>query len=185
MKKANENQEYLKKLILLAKDGDNSAFEELYNTYYTPLYRYIFVRIKNKEEAEDVTQTTFMKIWNSITSWNSNHTSPLAFFFTVARNTLIDYFRKNSHGEIVSDEAVFKYGENSGTTDNESSASELRGVLNQAISELSSEQQEIINLFYTNDLTYKEIAQITGKKEEAIRQLHSRAIKKLREIYTY
>lgn len=183
--KEDENQEHLKSLILLAKEGDKKAFEEVYTTYYTPLYRYIFTRLKNKQETEDITQATFIKIWNSITSWNSNHTSPLAFFFTVARNTLIDYFRKNSRKEIVSDEIVFNHSEEHDTPDKESISIGLHDDLTEAISKLSDEQKEIITLFYTNDLTYKEISAITGKREDAIRQIHSRAIKKLRNIYKY
>lgn len=179
-----ESKNRLKELILLAKAGDNSAFEEVYNSYYTPLFRYILVRLKDKQEAEDMTQTVFMKIWASIPSWNTDHTSPLSFFFTVARNTLIDYFRKGSHKEIVSDEIVFKFSEENGASE-ESSSRELKEVLLSAVSKLSEEQQEIIRLYYTNDLTYKEIASITGKREDAVRQIHSRAIKRLRELYKY
>ncbi len=185
MKEVDENQEHLKSLILLAKAGDDKAFEEVYNTYYTPLYRYIFTRVKNRQEAEDITATAFMKIWKSISSWDMNHTSPISFFFTVARNTLIDYFRKNAHKEIVSDEVIMQYAEENGDSDNESISVELRGAILQAVSQLSEDQQEIITLFYTNDLTYKEIAEITGKKEDAIRQTHSRAIKRLRDLYKY
>ncbi|MEK7106186.1 MAG: RNA polymerase sigma factor [Patescibacteria group bacterium] len=180
-----EKQEHLKELILQAKAGDDSAFEEVYTLYYTPLYRYILVRIKNKQEAEDIAQTVLMKIWGAIQTWDSKHTSAIAFFFTVARNTLIDYFRKSSRKEIVSDEIVSIYAEEGAGVDEESNSRELREVLSQATTQLSEEQQEIITLLYTNDLTYKEIATITGKREDAIRQLHSRAIKKLREIYKY
>jgi RNA polymerase sigma factor for flagellar operon FliA len=67
----------------------------------------------------------------------------------------------------------------------ESKSRETREVILQAISELSEEQREIITLLYTEDLTYKEISSITGKREDAIRQIHSRAIKKLRELYKY
>ena len=176
------DQEHLKELILSAKDGDKGAFEEVYSTYYIPLYRYILTRLKSKQESEDMTQAVFIKIWNALPSWNESHSSPLSFFFTVARNTMIDYFRKNSRRkEIVSDERVAKESENH-TTD-ASNARELKEVLTQAISELTEDQQEIVNLIYTHDRTYQEIAEITGKNEDAIRQTHSRAIKKLREIY--
>jgi RNA polymerase sigma-70 factor (ECF subfamily) len=87
MKEVDNNQENLKSLILQAKEGNSSAFEEIYRNYYTPLFRYILTRIKDKAEAEDMTQVVFMKIWKSIASWNIEHTSPLSFFFTVARNT--------------------------------------------------------------------------------------------------
>lgn len=180
-----DKQDRLKKLILLAKNGDEQAFDEVYNTYYTPLFRYIFTRIKDKGEAEDMTQIVFMKIWQAIAGWSDEHTSPIAFFFTVARNTMIDHFRKNSHKEIVSDEVVDMFAEVKGGTDDESKKRELGEIMQQAVAKLSEEQQEIITLFYTNDLTYKEIADITGKREDAIRQLHSRAIKKLRDLYKY
>jgi len=179
-----QNQEYLKELIIRARDGEENAFEEVYSTYYTPLYRYILSRVKNKQEAEDLTQTVFLKIWKALPSWNTNHTSPLSFFFTVAHNSMIDHFRKNSSKEIISDEVVADHLES-----NDDSAYEdikydnTQEILKQAILKLSDDQQEIINLFYTNDLSYKEIAEITNKKEDAVRQIHSRAIKKLRELY--
>jgi RNA polymerase sigma-70 factor (ECF subfamily) len=178
-----QDQERLKELILCAKGGDNAAFEEVYSTYYTPLFRYIVSRIKDRQEALDMTQIVFVKIWNALPRWNTDHTSPLSFFFTVARNTLIDYFRKNAHKEIVSDEIVSIFAEENGTSDEASTARELGEALRNAVSQLSSEQQEIITLYYTHDRTYKEIAQITGKREDTIRQIHSRAIKKLRSLY--
>ncbi len=177
-----KQQQRLRELILLAKNGDAGAFEEVYTAYYTPLFHYIVTRIKDRQEAEDMTQTVFMKIWNSIPTWNESHTSPLAFFFTVARNMMIDYFRKSSHKEIVSDLVVSSFAESHGTIE---SGSELRELMTQAVRKLSEEQREIINLLYVNDLSYKEIAVVTGKREDAIRQIHSRAIKKLREIYEH
>ena len=185
MSEDQEKQERLSRLILLAKSGDDSAFDEIYNIYYTPIFRYIIIRIKDRQEAEDMTQTVFLKIWDYLPKWNTKHTSPLAFFFTVARNTLIDYFRKNTHREIVSDEIVNANTEENGSSDDESKTYELKEVLSQAILKLSLEQREIITLFYTHDLTYKEIATITNKREDAIRQIHSRAIKKLRSLYIY
>jgi RNA polymerase sigma-70 factor (ECF subfamily) len=179
------DQEDLKKLILLAKEGDQGAFEKVYTMYYTPLFRYIILRIKDKEEAEDMTQTVFMKIWNSIPHWDAGHTSPLAFFFTVARNTMIDHFRKNSHKEIVSDEIVKDLRDKESYSDKDAETRELRDVLMALIDKLTLEQKEIITLFYTNDLSYREIAAITGKREDAIRQIHSRAIKKLRDLYQF
>jgi RNA polymerase sigma-70 factor (ECF subfamily) len=180
-----EDREHLKSLISLAKSGDKVAFEEVYTTYYTPLFRYILARIKNRQDAEDMTADVFLKIWNYIPKWDSDHTSPISFFFTVARNTLIDHFRKNFHKEIVSDEVVSIFADENGEADEESKSRETREVILQAISELSEEQREIITLLYTEDLTYKEISSITGKREDAIRQIHSRAIKKLRELYKY
>lgn len=176
-------QKKLKNLILSAKEGSDEAFEEIYKDYYTPLFRYIYIRIKDKAEAEDMTQTVFMKIWKYIPSWNVEHTSPLSFFFTVAKNTMIDYFRKNDNREIVSDEIVANLSQAKESGENISREREIGELMKDAISKLSVDQQEIITLYYVNDMTYKEISEIVEKKEDAIRQLHSRAIKKLRSIY--
>jgi RNA polymerase sigma-70 factor, ECF subfamily len=180
-----QDETILKSLIIQAKNGDPYAFEKMYKEYYTPLFRYIYTRIKNKQDAEDITQTVFIKIWNALPSFNDSHTSPLSFFFTVARNTLIDFFRKSSHKEIVSDEIIINHKDIDQSTDKENTNNELREILSNTIKELSEEQQEIITLIYTNDFTYSEVASITGKREDAIRQIHSRAIKKLRTLYTY
>ncbi len=177
-----QKQEELKRLILEAKSGNDKAFEQIYSSYYTPLYRYILSRIKHKDEATDMTQNVFIKIWGAIPNWNENHTSPLSFFFTVARNSMIDYFRKNSHREIVSDEIVGARAEAVAEKENFDD-SDLHEVLFEVVARLSEEQQEVINLFYVSDMSYKEISEITGKREDAIRQVHSRAIKKLRELY--
>lgn len=183
MKEVDNNQENLRSLILQAKEGSGEAFEEVYRNYYTPLFRYILTRIKDRAEAEDMTQVVFMKIWKYIPSWNTEHTSPISFFFTVAKNTLIDHFRKKSNKEIVSDEIIYNFSLSKDSGEDISKDRELKEEMRNYILKLSSDQQEIIILYYMNDLTYKEIAQITGKQEDAIRQLHSRAIKKLREMY--
>ncbi len=182
MSGASTDQEYLKELIVRAKNGEKEAFEEVYALYYTPLFRYILIRVKNKTEAEDMTQTVFLKIWNAIATWNTNHTSPLSFFFTVARNTLIDFFRKNTHREIVSDEIVTNATNQYHTSHDMGKERDDQELLHEAILCLSEEQQEIITLFYMNDLSYKEIAIITRKREDAIRQMHSRALKRLRKL---
>lgn len=183
MKEEEAKQEALKSLIIQAKNGEGEAFEEIYTTYYTPIYRYMVSRIKDSDTATDLTQTVFIKIWNSIPNWNPSHTSPIAFFFTVARNTLIDHFRKSSSKEIVSDEVVYKHTDSKMRTDADATRVELKEDMSKAIASLSSDQQEVIRLLYGDDRTYEEIAEITGKREDAIRQTHSRALKKLREIY--
>lgn len=178
-----DNQESLKRLIILAKRGNKDAFGEVYESYYTPLFRYILSRIKDRSEAEDMTQAVFIKIWNSLPRWKEEHTSPLSFFFKVAHNTLIDYFRKNKNRELVSDEIVNTALDNEPWNDKDNTDRETAELMKQITLSLSDEQQEIITLIYTNDLTYEEISKILGKREDAIRQAHGRAIKKLRELY--
>lgn len=177
------NQEDLKRLILDAKNGNSKAFEEIYSELYTPLFQYVYKRLKNKQDTEDIIQMVFIKIWNSINSWKPAHTSPLAFFFTVARTSIIDHFRKKSSKDLVSDEIVQEHIESYDKTMDSVYINDDVEKLKKALNELSEEQREIIELYYMNEFSYKEISKIIEKREDAIRQTHSRAIKKLREIY--
>lgn len=123
-----------------------------------------------------------MKVWKFLPNYKEEHTSPTSFFFRVARNTLIDHIRKRR--EIVSDKIVIESLIDKPFKDKEIDNIQTKEILDQIKKYLTEEQQEVIVLIYTNDLNYKEISEITNKKEENIRQIHSRAIKKLRDLYT-
>lgn len=175
---------YLQNLMREAKHGNSHAFEAIYEEYYTPLFRYIRSRVRNTADADDITQTVFMRIWSGLPKWNESHTSPTAFFFHIARNIIIDTFRKKSYSEVVSNEIVSVKIETESVHPNLDTSQDVEAEkILSYVKELSDEQQEILSLLYTNDLSYREIAEILGKNEDAIRQTHSRAIKKLRTRY--
>ncbi len=167
-------------LLNLAKKGDPEAFDAIYKEFLTPVYRYIFLRIRHKETTQDLTQAVFIKIFKSLNKIN-DFEHPLAYFFTVSRNTVIDYYRSAKHTENLPDDIFLE----DTTSKNANEALNTEADLNQvkkAIIKLSPEQKEIILLKYFQDLTNKEISQLLGKSEEAVRQLQSRAIKKIREL---
>ena len=89
-----DNEIDAKELMRLAKDGDSEAFGLLYSKYFVPVFRYIYLRLKNKEEAEDLAQTVFLRVYKSLTRFRDQGKEPLAYFFTIARNAIIDYWRK-------------------------------------------------------------------------------------------
>ena len=94
---------------------------------------------------------------------------------------MIDYFRKNSHKEIVSDEIISKFSEENGYTERNSEKREIKEEILKAISQLSTEQQDILTLFYTNDLSYKEISEIMQLSISSVESLLFRARKNLQK----
>lgn len=176
----NHNEEYL--LLERAKDGDTSAFGTLYQLYFAPTYRYIFFRVKHTEEAEDLTQSVFVRVYATIVDYEHRGKPLLAYLYTVARNIIIDYWRKKK--SIIMDDperlqteidAVHKI------------LPELQDpfdtkILHTAIEQLTDDQQEVVVLRFLNDLPNRDIAEQLGKSEEAIRQLQSRALKALRSL---
>lgn len=170
-----------KELIRLAKNGDKNAFGLLYKSYYVPIFRYIYARIKNKEDTEDLVQTVFMKAYRSIQTFKEKNQEPLAYFFTVARNTVIDYFRKSKYTSVKDVEFFENIADHKGSPEELFEQNENSKFLYKSIQELSENQREIIILKFINELSNKEIANLLGKKEDAIRQMQSRALKVLRE----
>lgn len=178
------SQADLKVLMRLAKEGDADAFAKIYEAYFVPVFRYIRLRVKSKQDTEDLTQIVFLKVYQSISRFEEHNRSPLAYFFTVARNTVIDHWRKKKdilleNPENESAEIVQAAEDPVDIVQN----NETAAALQRAIQELTEEQQSVIILKFINDLSNKEISDIMQKSEEAVRQLQCRAIKALRQYF--
>lgn len=180
MKQAENNDP--KSLIDAAKNGDKHAFSQIYKQYLTPVYRYIYLRVKDKTEVELLAQDVFIKAYRSLASYEQRSATPLPFFFTIARNTIIDYWRKNRHQVSFGKEDVLLQLPDKEATPAENSEKRIMSeLLYKALNLLSSEQREALVEKYFNDVPNKEIARAMGKSEEAVRQLQSRGLKALRE----
>jgi RNA polymerase sigma-70 factor (ECF subfamily) len=179
----NDSVENAKMLIESAKAGDSEAFGTLYQLYYTPVYRYIYLRTKSKTQAEDITQTVFLKVYKTLGRWEATESSPLAYFFTVARNSIIDHWRKESHGTVYDDEVVRDFDGQEGSAVDDFEKRETEEIVHSALGILTEDQQEVMRLKFISDLSTAEIARMLDKSEEAVRQLQSRALKLLRTYF--
>ena len=93
-----------RELIFAARDGDSQAFALLYEEFFTPVFRYIFSKIGDRNDAEDLTQNVFVLAFGAIKNFEDQQKSPLAYFFTIARNLIIDFWRKKKGTEIEGEE---------------------------------------------------------------------------------
>jgi RNA polymerase sigma-70 factor (ECF subfamily) len=179
------NEEITNKAIELmqkAVAGDSEAFGELYRLYFSPIYRYIFFRVRNTAIAEDITQAVFLKVFSKLSGYQDRKHPPLAYFFTVARNKVIDYWRQNSRVELLDDNNdLSKIADTSDTAEDIFSRTIALEQLSRALEKIPKEQRDAIILKFINELSYAEIAAMLKKKETAIRQLISRGVKNLRK----
>lgn len=171
-----------KELMRLAKEGDESALSALYELYFTPVYRYLRLRVPGREDCEDLAQTVFLKAYQAMPNFEERDRSPLAYFFTIARNAAIDYWRKQKNHSMRVGEAVFEIiADDRERTDRGADEAERRREAARALAKLAKEPREILTLRFINELSNKEIASITGKSQDAIRQIQSRALRALRK----
>ena len=171
----------MRELILRAKEGDTEAFGELYERYFTPVYRYIFLRLGNHEDAEDIAQKVFVKCFQALTRYTDQGKEPLNFFFTVARTTIIDHWRGNKESVVEDIDAFLEDAvDQKGDIEDSVEIDLALESVHLALSELTVDQREAVILRVFQGYSSKEAAEIMNKSEQAIRQLQSRGLRVLR-----
>jgi len=174
---------FRKKIILIKiKLQNKKTFEQVYDLYVEKIYRFIFFKVSNIHEAEDLTSEVFLKAWQYIKD-EKEIKSINAFLYALARNKVIDHYRKNSKINNVSLEhnAAKKLGNNSNVSDKIDNALGIESI-NKFLNKLKPEYREALLLRYVDDFSISEIAEILGKKNGNTRVLIHRALEALKEI---
>lgn len=82
-------------LLEQTRSGNRQAFGELYERYAQRVFRYLYAHLDNRLDAEDLTEEVFLRVWKSLESYQEQGVPFLAFLFRVARNALIDHYRRS------------------------------------------------------------------------------------------
>lgn len=163
----------------LAALGDVDGFIQLYRKHLNPVYSYLYARLGSREEAEDVTAITFERALSSIKGYKPTG-SFAGWLFTIAHRSLADHYRQRKVKQVSVDAYTdMLFDPAQGPEDQAVMSDHLHQVL-RVISEMSRDQQEIIGLRFIADLKYSEIAQITGKREAAVKMTAYRALEEIR-----
>jgi RNA polymerase sigma-70 factor, ECF subfamily len=171
-------------LMRLAIAGDKNAFSSIYEQYFSPVYRYIYFRVQSKVVAEDIAQAVFLKVWEKLPDYQDLKRPPLAYFFTIARNKVIDHWRQNKRVELFAEENdLDKIPDAAKTAEEIVSRGLAMEEISRVLEKISSDQQEVIILKFINELSYLEIARILRKNETAIRKIASRGLENLRKHF--
>jgi len=175
------DQNDLQRLMLLAKNGDRHAYGVVYEEFFTPVFRYIYRRLGDQQTSEDLAQTVFLKVFQSIARFSDKGVSPLAYFFTVARHTLIDYLKKKK--EVILDTSEREIEVESDPLDHPRTRAGLadkRSAVSEALLVLPEDQRDAITLRFLDGFSNTEVARIMNRTEDSVRQLQSRGIRHLR-----
>ena len=164
-------------LIDRAIAGDANAFGELYSRYLDPIYRYIFFRVGEQEEAEDLTETVFLKAWEAIPGYKDFGNPFSSWLYRIAHNMVVDFHRKikTVPNRLEADEPIEIVDETISTLGMVIEAEQFV-ELGKAIAQLTIEQQQVIVLRFIEDMSHAEIAKIIGKNEGTCRMIQHRAL---------
>ncbi len=168
-------------LIEKAKNGDKNAFGELYNELYTPLYRFVLSRSRDKEKTLDICQDVFVRWYNSMDTYEAK-IHPKSYLMMIATRLMINDSKKKSSVQLPEDADEFIADEADDiqdVLDFEADVAEIKDLFQY----LNEDQQNVLNMRYVSDLDTETIAEALEKTAENIRQIESRALRKLRNLY--
>jgi len=159
-------------------------FLEFYDKNVGKIYRYIYFRVGAQELAQDLTSEVFLKSWQRLNQEGAKIVdNPRAFFYQVARNLIVDFYRQKDKAPLSLEEIADRTiaDRNDGPSETASVALDMQSV-KKALMHLNEDYREIIIWRYLDELEIKEIAEILNKREGAVRTLLSRALADLKGI---
>ena len=168
------------RLVARASDGDAEAFGNLYERHLDDIYRYVYYRVSNRQDAEDLTETIFLKAWEGMATYEPQKAPFQAWLYRIAHNTVIDHYRTRKDTAPISDYPFL--------TDEATGPSEQVFLRQQAaqltdrIKQLTPDYQEVLILRFVNGMTTAEAAEVLGKSNGAVRVLQHRALKALHAL---
>ena len=163
-------------LVENAKSNHDDATDKLSRFIYGKIFSYTYYRVRQREDAEDLTSEVILKILKSLKTQKGNF---LAWIYKIANNSIIDFYRKRARRPNISLEEI-KYDIPAPEPDQ----SLLTGSqMKEAMTHLTSEQANVITLRFVLDYNNEKVSEIMGKTVGAIKVLQHRALLVLREYF--
>lgn len=164
-------------LVDRAKTGDPQAFAKLYDAYVDRVSRYIYFRVSEESDMEDLVSQVFLKAWENLERYKTGNSPFIAWLYTIARNLVIDHYRMKKD-TLPLEEALALPSDLEMPDDTAQTRFDLE-AMRDALQRLSKDQQQVLILKYIAGLPNEGIAKIMNKQEGTIRGLQMRGLQTL------
>lgn len=168
-------------LYRIAVHQDAEAFGLIYDHYVDTIYRFVFFKVGNQADAEDIVSEVFLKTWQHLQTSKNPVLNIRALLYTISRNKVVDLYRTRSKEKIESLETVAEIASSKDLLKDIESQDEVQKLISD-IRLLKQEYQEVLLLRFVEELSLKEVAQVVGKKQTNVRVIIHRAVKKLEQL---
>ncbi len=170
------------RLVRKAVRGDVEAFGHIYDLHVDRVYSFIRSRVRDAHDAEDITETVFLKAFEAIGSYDRRGLPFAAWLFRIARNATIDFVRRSARTPDV----VEDIGEHTGPAPDDVEfqvSSHLDAEqLWSAVTRLTEEQAAVIGCRFYWDMDIRTTARVLDRTEGAIKALQHRALRSLAKL---
>jgi RNA polymerase sigma-70 factor (ECF subfamily) len=165
-------------MVVEAENAGRQSLGRLFESCYPKVYRYMYVRVRHQELAEDLTSDVMLRVVRSLRFYHYRGVPIEAWVYRIAANRLRDHFRKDHASRTVSlNEALVRAGRD-GLAERVATWHDLR----MAFSHLSRVGQQVLALRYVQGLNIEETAQVMGRSRQSIKNLSHRTVARLRGL---
>ena len=177
------------RIIEFAKAGSESAFLQLYKSNYNFVYNFISKRSNDKSIVDDICSVAFRKAFCNIKSFDENKAKFSTWLMTIAINSLLDHKKKKEDNKIVylfdleATEKIYHVG-NYEYIEEKIDREIIYNIIKKKIDNLSLEDKKVIDLFYFNEMTYKEITEEMNLSADVLKVRLFRAKSKLKKSFS-
>ncbi len=164
-----------------ASQLDVTAFSDLYRHYFPPILQFVSARVSGYQEAEDLTNTIFEKAYAAIGRYEPSPAQFSTWLYTIARNCVIDYYRKRRLP--IQDDAEAEMLATVDPADDPETLlieDDRRRSLWAALRQLTDEQRQVVGCRFFFNLSIQEVATLMDKTEGAVKALQFRALERLK-----
>lgn len=165
----------------VAPADDVLVFSKLYNDYFPRIYNYVFYRVNDYHDTDDLTSEIFVKIFTNLGCYHAEKAPLPVWIFSIARNAVIDYYRRRAR-MCTPLEVMTDLTDSEPSPDDRVAFYEMQQHLREALASLPQREREIIGLKFWSGFSNRQIAGFTGISESNIGVILFRSMRRLRQI---
>lgn len=161
--------------------GDPAAFGALYERYVDRIYAYIYHRVNNVQDAEDLTARTFYRALDNLDRYEDRGAPFAAWLFRIAHNLVANWYRDHGRRRFLSLDHLWGHAGEGDSPERHAEQSETHAALWSAINRLPEERRKLLQFKFGEQMSNLEIGQLLNKSESGIKSLYFRTLAALRQ----
>ncbi|MBX0327088.1 RNA polymerase sigma factor [Oscillochloris sp. ZM17-4] len=173
----------LSEVIKRAQQGDQRAFDVIYDRFADPLFRYIYARCGDATAAEDMLGDLWVRVVERIEGFrlppSGGEQAFAAWLYRIAYNLVIDTFRRKESGNVPLNPYI---SDRDPSPDDHAIIGDERRELREAIEKLTPDQREVVLMRFIEERSNAEVAALTGRSEGAVKVMQHRALGALAKL---
>ena len=170
-------------ILLILKQDTSKAFRKIVSSYQKPIYHLVRRMVIDHEDANDITQDVFIKVWRKIDKFKGD-SKIYTWIYRIAVNETLNFLNKKKRRATISIQQNDIEVSHKIDNPNLFNGDEIQKRLQKALLKLPNKQRLVFNMKYFEELTYEQIADITGTSKGALKASYHHAVKKIEKFIT-